>query len=273
MRNLVNHRTVSAPQEVISDFRSHHQYVTDVTDAYLVSACLDILDMEDTTSAPQSAPFFSLIEKTALVVWLNCLADKVLDYLHLNGWDNFLDIKLMLENMSADDDKVEAMKLGNSYQCALCGKLYVRKPWLKQHLKKKHAWQFHNYTTLSKKKDPNLINSFLKMSMLYRDTCDAFSLGDGHRIMRNAKMDWIYASALHHSKYKLWLWRLITYVIALLPPDQAFEYMWNMTVNLKGGIYNNIPNDNCVELQAGNIKKELNTQGANKTSSLQEQFV
>ena len=83
--------------------------------------------------------------------------------------------------------------------------------------------------------------------------------------MRNAKMEWIYASALHHSKYKLWLWRLITYVIAILPPDQAFEYMWNMTVNLKGGICNNIPNDNCVELQVGNIKKELNTQGANKT--------
>lgn len=36
-------------------------------------------------------------------------------------------------------------------------------------------------------------------------------------------------------------------------------------VNLKGGIQNNIPNDNCVELQVGNIKRQLNTQGSNKS--------
>lgn len=39
--------------------------------------------------------------------------------------------------------------------------------------------------------------------------------------------------------------------------EDSFEYLWNMTVNLKGGIYNNIPNDNCVELQVNNIKREL----------------
>lgn len=36
-------------------------------------------------------------------------------------------------------------------------------------------------------------------------------------------------------------------------------------VNLKGGIQNNIPNDNCVELQVGNIKRQLNTQRSNKS--------
>lgn len=35
-----------------------------------------------------------------------------------------------------------------------------------------------------------------------------------------------------------------------------------MTINLKGGIENNIPNDNCVEIQVHNIKTQLNTQGA-----------
>lgn len=65
-------------------------------------------------------------------------------------------------------------------------------------------------------------------------------------------------------KVKIWLWRMITYINFILPPYQAFDYKWNMTVNLKGGIYNNIPTDNCVELQVRNIKRELDTQEANK---------
>lgn len=38
-----------------------------------------------------------------------------------------------------------------------------------------------------------------------------------------------------------------------------------MCVNLKGAIGNNIPNDNCVQLQVRNIKAQLNTQGVNKS--------
>lgn len=83
--------------------------------------------------------------------------------------------------------------------------------------------------------------------------------------MLNAYMEWLYASAVKHSKYKIWLWRMITYIIAILDTKESFEYKWNMTVNLKGGIKNNIPNDNCVEIQVHNIKSQLNTQGANKS--------
>lgn len=39
-----------------------------------------------------------------------------------------------------------------------------------------------------------------------------------------------------------------------------------MTVNFKGGVQNNIHNDNCDELQVGNIEQRLNTQGAYKSS-------
>lgn len=103
------------------------------------------------------------------------------------------------------------------------------------------------------------------MSLLLRDTCNAYQMGDGERIVRNAYMEWLYASAVKHSKYKIWLWRMITYIIAILDTKESFEYKWNMTVNLKGGIKNNIPNDNCVEIQVHNIKSQLNTQGANKS--------
>lgn len=61
------------------------------------------------------------------------------------------------------------------------------------------------------------------------------------------------------------LMRMIAYVDDFLSPAESTEYKWNMTMNLKGGIQNNIPNDNCVELQVGNIKQQLNTQGSNKS--------
>lgn len=155
------------------------------------------------------------------------------------------------------------MKHDLTFSCAMCDKTYIHKTWLKKHLVKRHNWTVHETTKLTDPDKP--IASFFRMSLLYRDTCDAYKMGDEDRIMRNAKFAWVYDSGLSHSKYKIWLWRMITYVNSILPPDQAFEYKCNMTVNLKGGIYNNIPNDNCVELQVRNIKKELITQGANKS--------
>lgn len=51
---------------------------------------------------------------------------------------------------------------------------------------------------------------------------------------------------------------MIIYIIVILDIKESFEYKWNMIVNLKGGIKNNILNDNCVEIQVYNIKFQLN---------------
>lgn len=58
---------------------------------------------------------------------------------------------------------------------------------------------------------------------------------------------------------------MISYIIALLSPRESFEYKWNISTNLVGGVDKNIPNDNCVELQVKTIKNQLKTQGANKS--------
>lgn len=77
--------------------------------------------------------------------------------------------------------------------------------------------------------------------------------------------EWLFASALGHTKYKIWLFRIISYVGGLLSKKQAYEYKWNMTVNLVGGTGHNIPNNNCVEIQVHNIKSQLQSQGSNKS--------
>lgn len=43
-------------------------------------------------------------------------------------------------------------------------------------------------------------------------------------------------SILYHTKYTVWLWRMIAYVDAVLSPAESAEYKLDMTMTLKGGI-------------------------------------
>lgn len=73
-------------------FKSHHQFFQDVTDAYIVSACLDIMDMNEVSSQP-SSPVISLKNDDKKTEWLNHVATDVLNALGLNSWKNFLDLR------------------------------------------------------------------------------------------------------------------------------------------------------------------------------------
>ena len=248
---------------MLLSFRPHHQFIDDVTDGYIVGTFLDTLDMDEISSTPSHAPVFSLMNDMEKTDWVLCAAKTVVETL---GICNFGTVNQMRENLQAldlDDSQMDAMKNNNLFECALCGKTYTKSGWFKKHLEMIHRWKFCSVQNMDA--DLNPVQSFLLMSLLLRDTCNAYQMGDGNRIVRNAYMEWLYASAVKHYKYKLWLWRMISYIIAILDTQDSFEYKWNMTVNLKGGIQNNIPNDNCVEIQVHNIKSQLNTQGANKS--------
>ncbi|XP_021346896.1 uncharacterized protein LOC110446192 [Mizuhopecten yessoensis] len=221
------------------------------------------MDMDEINRTPLYAPVFSLLDDKAKTDCVLGAANKVNDTL---GFCNFRTITVMREDLQAlqhNDSQLEAMKHGDIFECALCDKTYIKSGWFKKHLEKRHSWKFHSVQ--SKDADLNPVQSFLLISFLLRDSCDAFKMGDGDRIVRNAYLEWLYASAVRHIKYRLWLWRMISYAIAILDTKDSFEYKWNMTVNLPGEIQNNIPNDNCVEIQVHNIKRQLNTQGANKS--------
>lgn len=235
-----------------------------MTDGYIVGTFLDEMNMEDINATPQPVPLFSLMNDVEKADWLYKAAERVMKALQLT---NITSLENLISDMSAldnDESNLNAMKVEDGYLCAVCGQKYLKSGWLRKHLEKKHHWQFHT-TASSSSTSHNPVQCFLFMSLLYRDTCDSYRMGDGERIVRNAYFEWIYASALKHTKYRIWLFRMITYVISILSPEKSFEYKWNMTVNLKGGTGKNIPNDNCVEIQVHNIKSQLNCQGSNKS--------
>lgn len=97
--------------------------------------------------------------------------------------------------------------------------------------------------------------SFMKCALLLRDTNDAYKMGDGDRVLSNSKFQMLLSRAGNHSKYQLWLFRYMANCLCLLTPRMAYEYKWNCSANLQGGLGNNIPCDNLVELLEQTVKK------------------
>ncbi|XP_065928085.1 uncharacterized protein [Magallana gigas] len=238
-------------------------FVVDAMSGYVVAAFMSLHSMNDMDDKPGSFPLFSLMNENQKTDWLYDQADLVMDVLGVKDTTYIDELNENIKQLDIDCNKLCEMKSATGFQCALCDKHYVTEGHFRNHLKKKHQWQFHE-STLTKRSD-SVVSSFIRMALLLVDTCDAYRMGDGERCLRNAKFEWMYAGALGHTKYKLWLWRYIAYIVAILSPKESFEYKWNICQNLMGGVDQNIPNDNCVELQIKKIKSQLNTQGSNKS--------
>lgn len=158
----------------------------------------------------------------------------------------------------------------NEYVCELCGKKYKTKGGITRHLKKEHNWDIPDNTIESSSSLDHIAlyrASFMKCALLLRDTNDAYKMGDGGRILLNTKFQMLLSRIGNHTKYQLWLFRFMAYCYSLLTPRKAYEYIWNCTANLHGGISHNIPNDNLVELLVQAVKKKIHAQGANATYS------
>lgn len=111
----------------------------------------------------------------------------------------------------------------------------------------------------------NVASAFLKVGLLFRDTDDAYKMGDGNRLQRNAKYELLHFDQGHHIKYRLWMWRMLAYAKSLLSEKEAYEYIWNMSFNFGQGLGHLIPNDNLVEINVHLMKEQCRRMGANVT--------
>ena len=147
--------------------------------------------------------------------------------------------------------------------CPNCNKTYRQKGWLDRHLSSVHNIRAESDRPMESDDTNSIARSFMKVALLIRDTDRAYRTGDGGRLIRNAKLQLLLSHVTKHYKYRLWMWRQLAYSKAILSQRQSMEYIWNVTVNLSGGLGRNIANDNLVELQVDSIKKKLKAQGSN----------
>lgn len=129
------------------------------------------------------------------------------------------------------------------YTCTSCNRKYKTKGHFKRHLQNEHNWVFHTTTEESSespscKQDRIALwrSSFMKLALLLGTQKMLTSLVMAHVYSEMLSFEMMCADVANHSKYKLWLWRLLAYECALLSPREAFEYKWNCSSNIHGGL-------------------------------------
>ena len=238
--------------------------------------------LEEINGAPSQNKVHPLLpteSKKLQYTWLYEQAKKILDAT-IGSVSEVEDIHTGLLDMDRQDRDLVSMKMADGrYQCPNPGceaRRYVTLGRFKKHMTTQHGYNFqpqlheqgrlHSACSNCSHDDAEALrSSFAKCALLLRDTYDAYRHGDGNRIFRNAKFEMLTCDVSHHTKYRLWLWRMLAYECALLSPQDAYEYKWNTTVNLAGGEGNRIANDNLVELNVHALKRKLQAQGANMT--------
>ncbi|XP_062599089.1 uncharacterized protein LOC134260557 [Saccostrea cucullata] len=281
LRNFIHRVDVSGGDGAVDKFRAHYAFVMDCLDAYILGAVFEVMQLENFDGMPikwRPPPLLMTAEKSDQYQWLTELAQEILEkHVKLNADKNLTRMSEEAKEMDTQTLTMQGM-FDNGLQkfVCTCGKQYKTAGYFKRHLVSTHNWLFREDddptpdSSTSESKTDSVANyraSFMKNALLLRDTYDAYSMCDGERVVRNAKFEFLCADVRKHNKYKLWLWRFVAYIIALLSPKQAYEYMWNCAANTTGGVGKNIPNDNLVEFMVQLVKKKIKEQGSNFTYS------
>ncbi|KAK3108923.1 hypothetical protein FSP39_018735 [Pinctada imbricata] len=266
LRNTVGRVDVHGPDEVIQKYRSHYAFVEDCLDAFIVGAYMHLSGTQNLqTESPLQQTMFNFLSDEQKYTFIHKLAKDILDKYVKTDIHN---IRRKTDALDTQSSQLKDMYCSEKmkYVCPICNKLYKAKGGMKRHLNKEHGFSFElgdENSTTEKDHIATYRASFMTCALLLRDTNDAYKMGDGNRITVNAKFQMLLARVGKHTKYQLWLFRYLAYIKCLLTPQMAYEYMWNCSANLQGGLGRNIPNDNLVEILVQTVKKKVYCQGAN----------
>lgn len=252
--------------------RAHSAFLEDVLDGSIISAgCsywgIDSPDQQPTLNKPPPI-VYRLLSPDEQLKWALEVASNV--RVNLCSSDVIRQhVEYLRTNMTAHqqaDEWCECNKREGWYQCPACRNRYKTRNGFIKHVSSSHqTLQSRCVVPNAHRLSPPIPDrqSLLHLLLLIRDLSDAHAMGDGDRIFRDLKLAFMYFFTTGHTKYRLWIWRMLAYDIAILTPRRAFEYRWNTCVNVNGGIHANIPDDNLVELNVRQLKELLRNQGSN----------
>ena len=118
----------------------------------------------------------------------------------------------------------------------------------------------------------NYICALMREGLLDIARLDAVKEGDGERIVRHWRYDFVHFHVYNHPNYRLLSFRMIAQIFALLTPRMAARVLHNRTVNVHGGVGNNISLDLFLEFLNKDVKADLKRSGPNLTSKLLERI-
>ena len=243
-------------------FRSHQEFLSDTTTAHVINFGLHHFGMTRTSDGPKiNKPpvLMHLLPLEERTLWLQQQASIIVDTILEDETHN-------IQEAVASLDSLESLKQSGVYVCR-CNKQYKRRGNFLNHIKDTghiDVPEGHDSVTESDEKYAQA-KTLTKLGLIHCNLDDAYKYGDGERVFRLLKYFMLYFHQCGNTKYALWIWRMTAFSRAVLSKRHAYEYVWNTSINMRGGLGNCIPNDNLVEIHVRIIKDMLKRQGGNVT--------
>ncbi|KAJ8301102.1 hypothetical protein KUTeg_020089 [Tegillarca granosa] len=174
LRNLIHRKDVSGSDAVTNRFRSHHTFIDDCLDAYIVAACVKYFSLDGIDSTPKANGFNPLFFYVPTQKNTSGYFSKGNNC----GISHVSRLRELISDLDSDEQKIQDVKFGENYQC-----IYKRVQPLSKHMATVHDWHFHS----SDKEIPSETNRY----------------GDGGRAMRNIKFEYIIAGVAFEYKWNI----------------------------------------------------------------------
>ena len=213
----------------MKDVNAATEFLTKYTEALILAACMQALNMESLTD-----------EVTAVPESFHCGEAERADRLLSMVVDSFA----LPEDINFD--------VGNDkFQCHFCGKFYKKLATLRKHMSKAHPdLQVHKSKPTCTSKEDHVRNysiNALALCLLARNYEDARKHGDGLRIIRLIKFMMLLFKIDGKTKYSFHTLHHLAQVTFLLPPKLAHDIIWKRFVNNKGRVDTNVEMDRGLE--------------------------
>ena len=275
--NQVNAKT----KNVLDNFNYCKSFVKLETAAFITAATMQYFNLSELTDKEETfvPPAVLSDDKCKRRLWLHQHVKAILQKFVMNEQELYYERaqKQVTEmNANASEDQ-------QSYECSVCGKLYKYKKAKINHEKKIHSI-VQTDEQPANLKEPDLKESErkvvdarfnyactrLSLGMLLFNFDDEVKEGDGERLLRCWKFMMLIFKAYNHTKYSFAALHMQISIKALLTPRQAQSFIWNRTVNTKGGIGKNISMDLRLEHMNKLLKDLLRCLGVNITEKSSE---
>jgi hypothetical protein len=285
-RNLINRRNVKVDPHTA--YRPDRDFIITEVTARVIVAAMKVLGIESLSSDPLAFPIPANFEKEdnyTKLKFLHQASAKVVDEIVIDQ-STFATV---MERATAVQDK----ELSNNQQLNEDGRFPCRYPECPKSYKydgkarRKHEASHNppvvvpeepgcdgNNGELAKDKEDsddvyNYNCALVSEGLLFMNFLDAIAEGDGERIFRQYKylMLLFKSDAPHSNKYALESLYQLLLVKGVLSKRDALRFIWNRSVNNKGGLGMNIPLDLAVEHSNNFLKQSINHLGVNLTEN------
>ena len=158
----------------------------------------------------------------------------------------------------------------NLLMCRYCGQFFRKAKSLRKHEARNHNMNDPLYTEIETTSQPsstissddfvlNHTKCALFLCLLHLNHADAIKLGDGKRIMNSNKHIYLIYKCHKCPKYAFGLLETLVQSSVLLTDRKAHELIWNRTVNYRGEVDSNFPNDLDIEHQNKLFKEQAHS--------------